>query len=220
MSVKHLSPMKKRNVLTSKNVNIRNQGIVKGSNNISPRKTKLDVEQALNNSPIRKVTVSPVKVPYKSLSPSSGVFTFFEESEEDRAAALIKHVSLRRKTFHDENDYEKEQENKDFNKTKEDQLNQYGRSKTAKRVPLQDLSITLFPGTIKYQHSSIEQPLNLHLNHKQILPEYITPPRNNKLKDFFTAKRGETNSTSGALTTDDIPTNKVIRKLQFNICEN
>ncbi|CDO93428.1 unnamed protein product [Kluyveromyces dobzhanskii CBS 2104] len=216
------SPVKKRPVLTTKNVNIIGHGKsitkpISTSNHGSPRRirTKLDVERALQSSPVRQVS------PVKKSSEDSSAFTFYEESEEDRALTLMKHLSLRRKAVHDENELELENINQ-----KEPAAvrspNRMNRGLAGKpRTPLQDLDIELFPGTIQYRNSQQEHRLNLHMSHPRKLPEYITPPRNAKLRDFF-ACQGDLNGANQPFskTTDDINPNKVVRKLQFCIEEN
>ncbi|CAH00195.1 Acm1p [Kluyveromyces lactis] len=227
--IQHRSPLKKRAVLTSKNVNIISTGnsITKPtgstSSHGSPRriKTKLDVERALQKSPVKQVFSIKRGSPKKKGDDDPSSFAFYEESEEDRAVALMRHVSLRRKAVHDEN--EQELENIDENKLAKvrAQATQNRGSNGTAISPLQDLDIELFPGTIQYRGFSQEHHLNLHLNHTRKLPEYITPPRNAKLKDFFVHETHVNDKDQVfSKTTDDINANKVVRKLQFCIDEN
>lgn len=221
-----LSPSKGRSALSSKSVNVKNQGISKKSHpRMSPTKNKFEFEQALSSSPTRQVSTSPIRSPIKPRDGSQ--FSFFEESDEDRAAILMKHISLRRSAVHDENDYGNDRENRNFIQDKEYNSKYNKRTLLGKRNPLQDLSVELFPGTVQFRGTNVEQPLNLHLNHKTQLPAYVTPPRNGKLKDFFSSSHGReietdnyTATTTNSFTTDDIPVDKVIRKLAFKISED
>ncbi|KAG0674855.1 hypothetical protein C6P41_002340 [Kluyveromyces marxianus] len=219
------SPLKKRNVLSSKNVNVNATGHAKlvskpgisGSRGSPVRsRTKIDVEQALQSSPVRQVrSMSPIKCGSgASTGTTTTTFTFYEESEEDRAAALVRHMTLRRSAVHDENETEQENQNQKLEPSRV-------HTQTQKhRKPLQDLDIDKYPGTVQYAGGR-EQRLTLQLGHQRALPVGVTPPRDKKVRDFFGGKQGGAGeaATPSSSTTDDIPLNKVVRKLDFRIAE-
>ncbi|KAL2709695.1 hypothetical protein KLU848_1756 [Kluyveromyces marxianus] len=219
------SPLKKRNVLSSKNVNVNATGHAKlvskpgvsGSRGSPVRsRTKIDVEQALQSSPVRQVR-SRSKSPIKC-GTTSTTFTFYEESEEDRAAALVRHMTLRRSAVHDENETEQENQNQKLEPSRV-----HTQDTQKHRKPLQDLDIDKYPGTVQYAGGR-EQRLTLQLGHQRALPVGVTPPRDKKVRDFFGGKQGGAGGaaetmTPSSSTTDDIPLNKVVRKLEFRIAE-
>lgn len=224
------SPLKKRNVLSSKNVNVNATGHAKlvskpgisGSRGSPVRsRTKIDVEQALQSSPVRQVrSKSPIKSGTGTTSGTSSTttFTFYEESEEDRAAALVRHMTLRRSAVHDENETEQENQNQKLEPSRVQ-----AQDTQKHRKPLQDLDIDKYPGTVQYAGGR-EQRLTLQLGHQRALPVGVTPPRDKKVRDFFGGKQGDARgaaetATPSSSTTDDIPLNKVVRKLDFRIQE-
>lgn len=213
------SPIKKRTALAGKSTNIRQTpGAVQknGStkSHISPtRKSQVNLSYALSNSPVRSVSTSPRR------SADSTVFTFHEETPSERAATLMMHMSLDKRFLSnaDENDFSSIKENMSPSKAAaREQLTQ----KPAKRRHLQDLSIKDYPGFVEYPHSKELDPLTLHYNHKIILPSFVTPPRDQRLRECFSTGGTSQSLIQGSRTTDDVPKDKVIRKLNFKICEN
>lgn len=202
------SPSKSRGALKKKSINIRNsvqkERII--NDEISPRKTKNDISKALEKSPIKLVLISPLK-------PKSE-FAFYEETAEQRAMVLLEQVSLNHQLIHDENDYEGQKENMSNQKLE----NVFC---VHKRKPLKDLSIHKYPGSITFKNQE-EMPLTLHITNSQVLPSYLTPPRDKRLRSLFTTKRHSQvgSRTHRFLTTDDICYKKVVRKLNFPIYEN
>lgn len=210
------SPSKRRTALASKNVNLRygiNKETKRSPNKKSPAKrTRIGALVALQRSPIKKHETTALP----KITDSS--FSFYEETPEQRAAVLMKQMSISRQIIHDENDYQTKKENVSPSRLKQ-------RSKLAsdgsKRLPLADLRIDEYKGYIEYPGSKFQTPLTLHINHKHVIPSFVTPPRNKMLRDFFTTRvphnKENSSGCSRSRTTDDIPKDKVVRKLNFTI---
>lgn len=210
------SPVKKRTALVGKNVNIRQPtgAIKKTSNSLSShgspkKKSQADLSYALKHSPVRSVSVSPKK--------NSTTFTFHEETPTERTATLMMHMSLTKKAlFHnDENDFSGVKEN--MSPSKSSRLKQRS---PVKRQPLRDLSIEEYKGFIQTPFSKETTPLTLHYSKKIPLPNFVTPPRDKKLREFFTLSKNSNPPIATSRSTDDIPKDKIVRKLNFKIHEN
>lgn len=224
--------MKRRPALVGKNVNsISRRSIHKNdSTHSSPtkksnRNSQL-IDLALRKSPVRQVSLSPQRRT-RQTEETSIPFKMFEETSEMRANILEEHQLLltRSVQFHDENEYEDVKEN--VSPTKIKLMNRKGgrmNSKTSIRKPLQDLDIMEYKGYIENPQTNSRMQLTLHTNGKVHLPSFVTPPRKHKLKDYFTSNNGDHNTNLVSLhpskTTDDIDQDKVVRKLEFKICEN
>lgn len=212
------SPVKKRTALAGKSTNVRQTpgGIYKNnstSSHTSPSKrSQVNLSYALNNSPVRSLSFSPRK------NDGNAVFTFHEETPSERAATLMMHMSLSKRALPnpDENDASAVKENLSPSKTSR---RSESPQRPSKRKCLQDLSIKEYMGFLEQPHSAQPVPLTLHYKHKTLLPSFVTPPRDQRLREFFTSSRSEA-PTPASRTTDDIPKNKVVRKLNFKICEN
>lgn len=215
------SPIKKRTALAGKSTNIRQTpgGIYKSnstSSHTSPnKKSQVNLAYALSNSPVRSLSISPRK------NDDTGTFTFHEETPSERAATLMMHMSLSKRALAlsstDENDPSSVKENmspsKALSRVRSPQ-------RPSERKQLQDLSITEYPGFIEEPQSGETAPLTLHYKHKTVLPNFVTPPRDQKLRECFTTSGSGEVPTLTSRTTDDIPKDKVVRKLDFKICEN
>lgn len=211
--------MKKRTALAGKNVNARpTSGAIHKvgslSNHTSPsKKSQVDLSYAMNNSPVRSVSLSPRK------STEAGGFTIREETPSERAAVLMKHMYLTRKASSnaDENDFEAVKEN--MSPTKLSRMNR-SPQRQASRKPLQDLSIEEHKGYVQDPGSREIAPLTLHYNRRAKLPTFVTPPRDQKLRECFTGSSSNEARAGASRTTDDIPEDKVVRRLDFKIHEN
>ncbi|QLQ82227.1 hypothetical protein HG537_0G04820 [Torulaspora globosa] len=212
------SPIKKRTALAGKNTNVKQTpgGIYKNnstSSHTSPSKrSQIDLSYALTNSPVRSLSFSPRK------NDNSAMFTFHEETPSERAATLMMHMSLSKRAFSnpDENDASAVKENLSPSKTSRPKRSS---QRSPKRKHLHDLSIAEYMGFVEQPHSGLVAPLTLHYKHKTVLPSFVTPPRDQRLREFFATSSSDA-STRGSRTTDDIPRDKVVRKLNFKIFEN
>ncbi|QLL35102.1 hypothetical protein HG536_0H04780 [Torulaspora globosa] len=212
------SPIKKRTALAGKSTNVRQTpgSIYKNngtSSHTSPSKrSQVNVSYALTNSPVRSLSFSPRK------NHNSAIFTFHEETPSERAATLMMHMSLNKRALSnpDENDASAVKEN--MSPSKASRLGELPQ-RSPKRKRLQDLSITEYMGFVEQPHSGQIAPLTLHYKHKTVLPSFVTPPRDQRLREFFATSSSDA-PTPASRTTDDIPKNKVVRKLNFKICEN
>lgn len=217
------SPTKRRAALAGKNVNVKHAVLTgnvhksnHSSNHSSPaKKSQVGLNYALRCSPVRHVSLSPKR----STTPSATktTFTFHEETPSEKAAVLIEHMSLLRdcKLANDENDFIQVKENTSPSKISKKVHTQ----QNLKRVPLRDLSIEDYKGYIEDPYTSQATPLTLHYNQKTKLPNFVTPPRDSKLKEYFTYNNLR-DAKTGSRSTDDIPKDKIIKKLNFKICEN
>lgn len=213
------SPVKKRTALAGKNVNARPSSssihkVGSLSNHTSPsKKSQVDLTYALNNSPVRSVSLSPKK------SAETSAFTFHEETPSERAAALMKHMSLAKKSSLsvDENDFDAVKEN--MSPTKLANMDKTAQRQSIRR-PLQDLSIEEHKGYVEDPNSHETAPLTLHYSRRTTLPTFVTPPRDQKLRECFTISNNDAAPAANSRTTDDIPKDKVVRKLNFKIHEN
>ncbi|SCU81968.1 LAMI_0B08416g1_1 [Lachancea mirantina] len=213
------SPIRRRPALIHKSVNSRHH-VHKSPKLKSPEKRAIEVEKAIQRSPVRKV--GELREPGGCLPQLEGGagahsarFTFYEETQEQRESILIAQDSLARQTIQDENDFEQIKENVGSGLGS-------GTHRDGKRCfPLNDLDISEYRGTIKYSDSQEEYPLTLPLNGAIRLPTFVTPPRNQSLRQFFDIRPERPNNVrNGSRTTDDINENKVIRKLAFKIMED
>ncbi|AQZ15273.1 ACM1 (YPL267W) [Zygosaccharomyces parabailii] len=221
------SPNKRRTALAGKSTNIRANPIHKGTqfnSSLSPSKrSHVNVGYALRHSPVRNVPSSSIEN-----TPSPALpFIIHEETSEERATTLINHMSLTKTSsnYHDENDFSGVKENMSPSKLNKKagklSITQVVPA-TAERRPLQNLSISEHMGYVEDPRTRELLPLTLHYTRKTILPSFVTPPRDERLKNYFSITAHEDNH-AGLLTsrsTDDIPKDKVIRKLEFKICEN
>lgn len=213
------SPIKKRTALAGKSVNVKpGSGSVKKpgtlSNQASPsKKSQVDPAYALNNSPVRSVSLSPQK------RAESSIFTFHEETPSERAAVLMKHMSLARSASLNvnENDYHVVKEN--MSPTKLSNMHKPQQRQTRTK-PLQDLSIEEYKGYVEDPSSHETAPLTLHYSRRTVLPTFVTPPRDQKLRECFKTSNADGAPALASRTTDDIPKDKVVRKLNFKIHEN
>ncbi|EDO14394.1 hypothetical protein Kpol_191p3 [Vanderwaltozyma polyspora DSM 70294] len=218
MSSLTISPIKKRNALGDKDVNLRHHGVHKSSsrsNHSSPLKnSNVDVDFALRHSPVRNISPS-----LEQNNSNNMPFSIFEESEEQRTATMLQHISLvKQSSFADENDYSIVKENISPNKINRDSKIQ---ALQMNRKPLQDISIEDCKGYIEDPITHEVTQLTLHTTQKTVLPADITPPRDNKIKEHFTNTRVSNQvDKSKSRTTDDISKDKVVRKLNFDIFEN
>lgn len=227
------SPVKKRTALVGKNVNLKqNAGSIHKSNHSSnhsspSKRSQKDLSYALRHSPVRTVSLSP-----KRSNSSSAAFTIHEETQTERTATLMTHMSLSKHANlnHDENDFSAIKEN--MSPSKLTTAKYMGRPQTplrsqsqGRRLPLRDLCIKEHKGYIEDPRSAEITQLTLHCTRKMQLPNFVTPPRDKKLQQFFTSRRsGENEELGGHLYTsrscDDISKDKIIKKLNFKICEN
>lgn len=207
--------------MAGKDVNVKQAtlvgGIRKGSNHCSPiKKSQVGIDYALRHSPVRNLTVTSNKgTPRKGVSD----FTFHEETPSEKAAVLMEHFSLKQQcaASNDENDYNTVKENMSPSKLAKRVDN--NSTKNSKRIPLRDLSIEDHKGYIVDPHTHEETTLTLHYKYKTKLPTYVTPPRDKKLRQYFTysdIKEGKPLSRS----TDDISKDKIVKKLDFTIRGN
>lgn len=225
--------MKKRTALVGKNVNLKQTvGSIHKSNHSSnhsspSKRSQGDLSYALRHSPVRNVSLSP-----KRSNSSSAAFTIHEETPTERTATLMMHMSLSKHANleHDENDFSNIKEN--ISPSKLTTSKYTARHKMAspsqsqgKRLPLRDLCIKEYKGYIEDPRSAEITQLTLHCKRKTQLPIFVTPPRDKKLQKFFTSRRsGENEELSRHLytsrSTDDISKDKIVKKLNFKICEN
>lgn len=233
MSATMSSPVRKRFALLDKSINARRQNIYKherNSNSSSPLKSSnISVNFALRNSPIRNS--SPTRNTSSSLSPtkseslSNTPFVMFEETQEQRTTVLMQHMSLaiQSSICNDENDFENIKENMSPSKLQNQKVLGSANNihRIGKRSPLKDLSIEDHKGYIENPITHKSTQLSLHINHRIKLPPFVTPPRDIRIKQYFTTSRVENEpSKSHSRSADDIAKDKVIRKLNFKIFEN
>ncbi|CAR28283.1 hypothetical protein ZYGR_0R00160 [Zygosaccharomyces rouxii] len=222
------SPIKRRTALVGKSTNIRSSTVRKGS--VSPSKrSQVNVDYALRHSPVRNVPTSSLdKNPAPAPAPLLP-FVMHEETPEERTATLMNHMSLSHSImkYHDENDFSGVKENMSPSKlhrtTKNSSPTRSQLPTTAVHKPLRDLSISEHEGSVEDPRTSESIPLTLHYTKKTRLPNFITPPRDKHLRQYFSTTRHDDDDHSHLFTsksTDDIPKDKVVRKLDFKICEN
>lgn len=226
------SPVKRRTALAGKSTNIRSSTVRKDS--ISPSKrSQVNVDYALRHSPVRNVPTSSLD---KNPTPVPSLpFEIHEETPEERTATLMNHMSLSqfRKSYQDENDFSGIKENMSptkLNRTASDLSPIQSLSQnTISRKPLRDLSIADHKGFIENPRTKESTPLTLHYSKRTRLPNFVTPPRDKHLRQYFTTTSNndhdqDQDNDQGNLytskSTDDIPKDKVVRKLDFKICEN
>ncbi|CCE65594.1 hypothetical protein TPHA_0M00160 [Tetrapisispora phaffii CBS 4417] len=201
---------------------------------VSPlKRSDIDISIALKKSPIRRSNDSALlrsrsnsRSPIKNKNSTPEPFTLFEETQDQRATVLMNHMSLTRnlRTYRDENDWEFIKENMSPNKLKNRETAQELLNKTRQnshRQILKDLSISEHKGYIEDPRTRESSELNIHIKNGISIPSFVTPPRDKNIKDYFKVagtfdKTVIQNTTSRS--TDDIPKDKVIRKLNFNIC--
>ncbi|GAV54692.1 hypothetical protein ZYGR_0AS00140 [Zygosaccharomyces rouxii] len=220
------SPIKRRTALVGKSTNIRSSTVRKGS--ISPSKrSQVSVDYALRHSPVRNVPTSSLD---KNPAPAPSLpFVIHEETPEERTATLMNHMSLSRsrRNYQDENDFSGVKENMSPSKLNQPTKNSSPRrsqlGSSAVRRPLRDLSISEHEGSIEDPRTGESTPLTLHYTRKTRLPNFVTPPRDKQLRQYFSTARNDDGGHSHLFiskSTDDIPKDKVVRKLDFKICEN
>ncbi|GCF01598.1 hypothetical protein ZYGM_000508 [Zygosaccharomyces mellis] len=220
------SPIKRRTALVGKSTNIRSNTVRKGS--ISPSKrSQVSVDYALRHSPVKNLSTSSLD---KNPAPAPSLpFIIHEETPAERTATLMNHMSLSQsRTGHqDENDFSTVKENMSPSKlnqsTKGPSAKPQLESSTAHR-PLRDLNISDHGGFIEDPRTGASTPLTLHYTKKTRLPNFVTPPRDKHLRQYFSTTRHRDDIDDlhllASKSTDDIPKDKVVRKLDFKICEN
>lgn len=221
------SPIKKRTALSGKSTNIKTSTIHKGTQHngsFSPSKrSQVNVGYALRHSPVRNVSVSSLeKMPSLTLP-----FVIHEETPDERAAILMNHMSLSKGCIghHDENDFSGVKENmspdKLHQKTKSESCKSPG-ARTTTRRPLSNLSISEHKGYLEDPRTREVVPLTLHYTKKIKLPSFVTPPRDKRLRQYFSTMGQDDDHPQlfVSRSTDDIPKDKIVRKLNFKICEN
>ncbi|AET38523.1 Acm1p Ecym_3004 [Eremothecium cymbalariae DBVPG len=207
------SPIKKRSVLTQKNINakssVRKEKV--SSSQGSPKQTGHELE-AQRRSPIKESSGSPLK--------TVNQFTFHKETPEERTLVLMNQVLIAKERIQDENDAESVKENL------EQDISPKRSTKAIRkkhRHALGDLSIDEYAGYIQYKGSMKKKQLTLHIGHPTKLPSFVTPPRNYVLKQYFstnTLKRSKGRKTRSQTTEDICEDKKAVRKLEFAIHED
>lgn len=215
--------------MIGKSTNIRSSTVRKGS--ISPSKrSQVNVDYALRHSPVKNVPSNTSSLDRNPAPAPSLPFVIHEETSEERAATLMNHMSLShsKKKCQDENDFSGVKENMSPSKLDQKKKNasptRFHMESSTVRRPLRDLKISEHSGFVEDPRTGESTPLTLHYTRKTRLPDFITPPRDKHLRQYFSTTQHNNDVDDSHLfvskSTDDIPKDKVVRKLQFKICEN